>query len=39
MGRKRKNGDQDKQLKIIVLVTALLNLVQAVISLIKKLLE
>ena len=40
MGRKRKNGDQDeKSLKIIILVTAILNLVQALISLIKKLIE
>lgn len=39
MSRKRKSGNQDdKTLKIIVLVTAILKLVESALSLVKKLL-
>lgn len=39
MSRKRKSGSQDdKTLKIIVLVTAILKLVESALSLVKKLL-
>jgi len=39
MARKKKNGNKDKTLQIIVLVTAILNLVQSLIDLISKLTE
>lgn len=39
MDRKKKNGNKDKTLQIIVLVTAILNLVQSLIDLISKLTE
>lgn len=39
MARKKKKGDQDKALKTIVLVTAILNLIRAVTDLIERLLE
>lgn len=40
MSRKgKKNGNQDSTLKYIVLVTALLNLVKALIELINRLIE
>lgn len=37
MAKKKKNGNQDTNLKIIVLATAILNLIRAVIDLIEKL--
>lgn len=39
MARKKKNGNQDKALKTIVLVTAVLNLIRAIVDIIVKLLE
>ena len=39
MARKNKNGNKDKTLQIIVLATAILNLVEAMIALIIKLTE
>ena len=39
MSRKKKNGDHDKTVKIIVMVTAILNLVKSLIDLIGKLTE
>lgn len=39
MGRKKKNGDKDKTLQAIVFITAVLNLVKALIDLIGKLTE
>lgn len=39
MTRKKKNGDKDKALQAIVLITALLNLVSGLIDLIEKLTE
>ena len=39
MARKKKNGNKDKTLQILVLVTAILNLVQSLIDLISKLTE
>lgn len=39
MSRKQKNGNQDKSLQAIVLVTAILNLVKSLIDLISKLIE
>lgn len=39
MTRKKKNGDKDKALQAIVLITALLNLVSCLIDLIEKLTE
>ena len=39
MAKKKKNGNQDKTLQIIVLVTAILNLIRAVFDIIEKLLE
>lgn len=39
MAGKKKNGNQDKALKTIVLVTAILNLIRAVADLIGRLLE
>lgn len=39
MAGKKKKGDQDKALKTIVLVTAILNLIRAVADLVERLLE
>lgn len=39
MGKKKKNGNQDKTLKIIVLVTAVLNLIRSIADIIKQLIE
>lgn len=39
MARKKKNGNKDKTLQIIVLITAILNLVKALIDLIGRLTE
>ena len=39
MGRKRKNGKQDTLIKIVVLLTALLNLIKAVVDLINRLIR
>ena len=39
MARQKKNGNQDRTLHILVLVTAILNLVRAIIDIIEKLLE
>lgn len=39
MARKKQKGNQDKTLQIIVLVTAILNLIRAVFEIIEKLLE
>lgn len=39
MARKKKKGDQDKTLKIIVMVTAILNLIRSLVDIITKLLE
>lgn len=39
MAGKRKNGSQDKTLKILVLATAILNLIRAVLDIIERLLE
>ena len=39
MARKKKNGNKDKTLLLLVLVTAILNLVQSLIDLISKLTE
>ena len=39
MAGKKKNGNQDKAVKTIILVTAILNLVKALIDLISKLTE
>ena len=39
MARKKKKGSQDKTLKILVLATAILNLIQAIVNLFNKLLE
>ena len=39
MAGKKKSGNQDKALKTIVLVTAILNLIRAVADLIERLLE
>ena len=39
MARKKKNGNKDKTLQILVLVTAILNLVKSLIDLISKLTE
>lgn len=39
MSKKRKSSKQDSRLTIIVLLTAILNLVEALIEIIKKLLE
>ncbi len=39
MAKKKKKGNQDKTLQIIVLVTAILNLIRAVFDIIEKLLE
>lgn len=39
MARQKKKGDQDKTLKIIVMVTAILNLIRSLVDIINKLLE
>lgn len=39
MARKKKSGNKDKSLGMLVFATAILNLVQAVFGLIEKLLE
>lgn len=39
MGRKRKNGKQDTIVKIIVLLTATLNLIKAIVDLINRLIR
>ena len=39
MAKKKKKGNQDKTLQIIVLVTAILNLIRAVFDILEKLLE
>lgn len=39
MAKKKKKGNQDKTLQTLVLVTAILNLIRAVIDLIERLLE
>lgn len=39
MARPKKKGDQDKTLKILVLVTTILNLVKSLVDLINKFLE
>ena len=38
-GRQKKSGNQDKTLTIIVLITAILNLIKAVFDIVEKLLE
>ncbi len=37
MASKKKNGNQDKDLKTIILITAILNLIKALIDLIRDL--
>ena len=39
MARRKKKGDQDKTLKTLILVTAILNLIKSLIDLINKLLD
>lgn len=39
MARQKKNGNQDKSVKTLVLVTTILNLIKSLIDLINKLLE
>ena len=39
MARQKKKGDQDKTLKILVMVTAILNLIRSLVDIINKLLE
>lgn len=39
MARKKKKGDQNNALQTIVLVTAILNLIRAVVNIVGKLLE
>lgn len=39
MGKKKKNGNQDKTFQIIVMVTAILNLIKSIADLIQKFLE
>lgn len=39
MGRKRKNGKQDTIVKIVVLLTATLNLIKAIVDLINRLIR
>lgn len=39
MARQKKKGNQDKTLKTLVLVTAILNLIKSLIDLINKLIE
>ena len=37
--KQKKNGNQDKTLKIIILITALVNLIKSIADLIQKFLE
>ena len=39
MSKKKKSGDQDKTLKILILITAILSLIKSIIDLIETLLE
>lgn len=39
MRKKKKSGNQDKTLKILILITAIFNLIKSVIDLIQKFLE
>ena len=39
MAKKKKNGNHDKSLQIIVMVTAIMNLIRALFDLIDRLLE
>ena len=39
MARKKKNGNQNKTLEILVLITAVLNLIKALVDIIGKFLE
>lgn len=39
MARQKKKGDQDKTLKTLILVTAILNLIKSLVDLINKFLE
>ena len=39
MGKHKKSGNQDTALKLVVLVTALVKLVESLIGMIKKLIE
>ncbi len=39
MSRKKKNGKQDTTLKIVVLLTAILNLIKALVDLINRLIR
>ena len=39
MSKKKKNGNQDKTLKILILITAILNLIKSAVDLIQKFLE
>ena len=39
MARQKKKGNQDKTCKIIILVTAILNLIRALIDLLDRLIE
>jgi len=39
MSRKKKNGKQDTTLKIVVLLTAILNLIKALVDLINRLIS
>ncbi len=39
MSRKKKSGNQDKALKTIILITAILNFIKALIELISRLME
>ena len=39
MSRKKKNGNEDQLTKIVILVTAILNLIISLITLVSKLIE
>lgn len=39
MKRKKKNGNEDRTTKVVILVTAILNLIISLITLISKLIE
>lgn len=39
MARQKKKGDQDKTVKSLILVTAILNLIKSLIDLVNKLIE
>ena len=39
MNKKKKNGNQDKTLQIIILVTAILNLIKSISDLMQKFIE